>query len=594
MISRDKFEMPKFSAASNAGHQPTTEQVVSTLLMSFVERKVSPQTIADVVRAQVTENGILADSLNTATCNGIIEVVTSATSIGDCADLLFFIATHSQFPECLSSKAALGGLAYLLRRAQVYLNHSDALLRRQYLMATEGFSARVYKLIGQDSSDINHADRLRLINVVKTQDPSLVRLFSASDQLNKLRELLLAPVSRITAALSSVGAGGGKATTPDQIIQEISSTADHTLALKGVSAFKLSSQFGGHLWKLQNADACLSFLDDGALSSFQLSFFAEWFFDGLFREAVLNPAAEQGVLQLMRRIMTQKASDMSIVKGLVRSLQRDFSQVQVEFQNQTAAPSVLNKATAIVNQFFLSLLPAVEQNQQIFTRQFTPWALQLPVHPAETRIITRSQWQWLRTLTSQKWEEDLREPPNWVITNASRFAAHIFLMAPNFWLHDFALQLFEKLYVESLTPQFQTSKHHVEYVEFLVRALRKKSPFFASRPETLAALKALGVASPHEEQLLQLALTRAKINARSGGESLREHEFLLELSNHGVQSEHYGQNPISRTLNLMVRAARDSSRQPARARIPQPASSPASAGIQTLQRGSGFGPNQQS
>lgn len=591
MMNRDRLDLPKFTAASV--NPPSTEQVVSTLLMSFVERKVSPQTIADVVRAQVTENGIYADSLNAATCNGIIEVVTTASSVGDCTDLLFFIAGHSQFPTSLSPKAALGGLAYLLRRAQVYLNHSDALLRRQYLTATEGFGQHVYKLIEQDSSDVNHADRLRLINVFKTQDPALIRLFSASDQLNKLKELLLAPVSRITAALTGAsGQMAGRATAPDQIIQEISTTADHTLALKGVAAFKLSSQFGGHLWKLQNADACLTFLDDGAMSAFQLSFYTEWFFDGLFREAVLNPAAEQGVLQLMRRILTQKAADQSIVKGLVRSLQRDYSQVQVEFQNQTAAPSVLNKANAVVNQFFLSLLPAVEQNQQLYARQFTPWALQLPVHPAETRIITRSQWQWLRTLTTQKWEEDLREPPSWIISNSSRFAAHIFLMAPNFWLHDYAIQLFEKLYVESLTPQFQTSKHHVEYVEFLVRALRKKSPFFASRPETVAALKALGVASPHEEQLLQLALTRAKINARSGGESLKEHEFLLELSNHGVQSDHYGQNPISRTLNLMIRAARDSSRQPARARIPQPTVQAQST--TTTTRPNGFAPSGQS
>jgi len=568
-MSRDGIELHKFAAPNFA--TPTTEQVVSTLLMSFVERKVSPQTIADVVRAQVTENGISADSLNCATCNGIIEVVTTASSVGDCADLLFFLSNHPQFPGGLSPKASLGGLAYLLRRVQVYLNHSDALLRRQFLNSTEGFAQQVYKLLEQDSADINHADRLRLINVLKTNDPALARLFSASDQLSKLKDYLLAPVSRITTALGNAATLGSKGTSPDQIIQEISSTADHTLALKGVAAYKLSSQFGGHLWKLHNADACLAFLDDGAMSSFQLSFFTEWFFDGLFREAVLNPAAEQGVVQLMRRVLSHKASDMSIIKGLVRSLQRDYSQVQVEFQNQTAAPSVANKATILVNQFFINLLPAIEQNQQVYARQFTPWALQLPVHPPETRIVTRAQWQWLRTLTSQKWEEDLRDPPNWIVSNSSRFAAHIFLMAPNFWLHDYAIQLLEKLYVESLTPQFQVSKHHVEYVEFLVRALRKKSPFFASRPETLAALKALGVSSPHEEQLLQLALTRAKINVRSGADGAREHEFLIELASQGAQSEHYGQNPISRTLNLMMRAARDSSRQPAHARIPQPA-----------------------
>lgn len=566
-MNREAIELHKFSAGTISA--PTTEQVVSTLLMSFVERKVSPQTIADVVRAQVTENGILADSLNAATCNGIIEVVTSASSVGDCADLLFFISQHPKFPSALSPRAALGGLSYLLRRVQVYLNHTDVLLRRQYLHTTEGFALQVLKLLEQETTEVNHADRLRLINVLKTNDPALARLFSASDQLHKLKEHLLSPIHRITTALGNAATLAGKAVPPDHVIQEISTTADHTLALKGVAAFKLSSQFGGHLWKLHNADACLGFLNDGAMSSFQLSFFTEWFFDGLFREAVLNPSAEQGVLQLMRRVLSEKSGDMSVIKGLVRSLQRDFSLVQVEFQNQTAAPSVSNKANAIVNQFFLSLLPAIEQHQQLYARQFTPWALQLPVHPAETRIISRAQWQWLRTLTTQKWEEDLREPPNWIVTNASRFAAHIFLMAPNFWLHDYAIQLFEKLYVESLTPHFQTSKHHLEYVEFLVRSLRKKSPFFASRAETLAALKALGVASVHEEQLLQLALTRAKINARSGVDSAREHEFLLELSAHGVQSDHYGQNPIARTLNLMIRAARDSSRQPASARIPQ-------------------------
>lgn len=567
-MSREGIELPKFAATNNFA-APSTEQVVSTLLMSFVERKVSPQTIADVVRAQVTENGIHANALNAATCNGIIEVVTSASSVSDCTDLLFFIANHQNFPSGLSPKAALGGLGYLLRRGQVYLNHSDALLRRQFLNTTEGFAQQVLKLVQQDSQDVNHADRLRLINVLKANDPALIRLCSASDQLNKLKEHLLSPVSRITAALGGAATLSGKAVAPDQIIQEISTTADHTLALKGVSAFKLSSQFGGHLWKLHNSDACLAFLDDGAMSAFQLSFFTEWFFDGLFREAVLNPAAEQGVMQLMRRVVTQKSGDMSVMKGLVRSLQRDYSQVQVEFQNQSTGPSVNNKAALVVNQFFLCLMPAVEEHQQTYARQFTPWALQLPVHPAETRIFTRSQWQWLRTLTSQKWEEDLRDPPQWIVTNASRFAAHIFLMAPSFWLHDYAVQLFEKLYVESLTPQFQMSKHHLEYAEFLVRALRKKSPFFASRPETLAALKTLGVANPHEEQLLQLALTRSKINGRTASDSVREQEFLSELSTHGTQSDHFGQNPISRSLNLMIRAARDSARQPAHARIPQ-------------------------
>jgi len=57
--------------------------------------------------------------------------------------------------------------------------------------------------------------------------------------------------------------------------------------------------------------------------------------------------------------LTQKAGDMSVMKGLLRSLQRDYSQVQVEFQNQSTGPSVNNKAALVVNQFFLSLMPAV-------------------------------------------------------------------------------------------------------------------------------------------------------------------------------------------------------------------------------------------
>lgn len=565
-MNHDVFGMHNLSASNPAG--PTTEQVISTLLMSFVERKVSPQTIADVVRAQVTENGISPDSLNIPTCNGIIEVLTSASSIGDSTDLLFFISGHRQFPEGLSSKAALTGLAYLFRRVQVYLNHSDAFTRRLFLNTVEGFSQRVLHLLENGEDELNHADRLRLINVLKTNDPGLTRLATASQQVHKLKELLLAPVSRISAALGSAASLTGKAVSPDQVIQEISTTADHTLALKGVNAFKISSQFGGHLWKLQNYEVCLAFLDDVAMSAFQVSFFSEWFFDGLFREAALNPSAEQTVLQLMRRVVLSRQADMSVIKGLVRSLQRDVSQLHLEFQNQTSGPSINQKSNALVAQFFLCLLPAIEKNQQLYGRQFTAWALQLPVHPPETRIITRAQWQWLRTLSTKKWEEDLREPPAWIITHASRFAAQIFLMAPNFWLHDFALSLFEKLYVESLTPQFQFTRHHVDYVEYLIRALRKKSPFFASRPETLAALRALGVATAHEEQLLQLAITRAKISVRSGGDSGKENDFLNELANYGAQSEHYGQNQVSRTLNFMILAAKDSSRQPSHVRIP--------------------------
>jgi hypothetical protein len=569
MSSNDRLEMPNFSAHNVSS--PSTEQIVSTLLMSFVERKISPQTIADVVRAQVTENGIAADSLNPATCNGIIEVISTAPSVGDCADLLFFIAGHRQFPAFLSTKAALMGLTYLLRRAQIYLNHSDPVLRRQFLNASEGYATKVLQLVEQNSPDLSHADRLRLINILKTQDPALMRLYAASDQINRLKTLILVPANRMSPTSSALPpVSGHKSASPDQTIHDITTSTDHSLALKGVAAFKLSAQFGGHLWKIQNAEACLAFLDDGAMSDFQLSFFTEWFFDGLFREAALNPAAEQTVQQLMRRVLSQKAADVSIIKGLVRSLQRDFSQMHIEFQNQAAAPAIFNKANICIGHFFVSLLPTIEQHPQIYARQFAPWSQQLPVHPPETRIVTRSQWQWLRTLTSQTWEEDLREPPAWIITHASRFAANIFQIAPSFWLHDFAIQFFEKLYIESLTPLFQPSKHHVDYVEFLIRALRKKSPFFASRPETLAALKALGSSSLHEEQLLQLALTRVKINARSvSSESPKEHEFLLELAQRGVQSEHYGTNPVSRALNLMIRVSRESSKQPARSRVPK-------------------------
>ena len=541
--------------------QPPSEQLISKLLMSFVERRVNPQTIADVVRAQIYEARMDPSAVSISTANGIIEVITGSQNLSDSMDILFYVTRHPQFPAFLSYRAATTGLGYALVRCSAFLNHPETNVRRSYLTLVECFSQRVIELFTNSTKDIHAADARRLLNIFKSGDASLSRLCAASGQLARL-EKVLAQTPMVKASISA-NASALSAQSALDVLEQITSLPDHALALKGVQHFKLPLAQMKEGWKLHNTPVCLAKLDDATLTPFQVSFLCEWFFEAQLRDCVGQPDLQNLFLANLSQLMTHKGKDISVLKGVLRALQRDLCLAAVEFGSPLEMNSAYQKMLLLAQTFTVNLIQIVESNIALYTRHFAPWTLQIPVHPPESRLLTRPHWQWVRTLAGNVFEEDLRDAPAWVVKNSSRFTAQLFQIAPSFWLHDFCHSLVERLQVEASAPQFVLSRQHFDYVEFLVRAARKKSPLFASRAETLVALRLLGRLQVQEEQQLALAETRLKMMPRHPQSKNRDADFLMELVAAHGNVESLGPTTLARALGILLRIAREAAKQPA-------------------------------
>lgn len=540
-----------------------TEVLLSQLLLSFVERRVNPQTIADVVRAQIHEARVSPNVLSHATRNGILEVLTTSMSTSlstsDCLDIVLWCAGHSQFPHGLSARACVGSLTLLLRRANTLLAAPEQSARKDFLRVVEGFSQA---LLVHLQGPLDAGERLRVINLFKGMDSQSSRLCAALPALGEVRTNALQAMQssrKQPAAGDSRGAhpsAGGHAPTPQEVLQAIASESDHVLALKGTAHYRLPLAAQKDAWRMRNISTLLTLLCDPTLSEFQTGFLVEWFFDGAAREASLDESRAQIFKQGLADLFAQQGHTPAAIKGLLRALQRDLCMVALDHTAPCTDAPAFQRALTKAWWVFPHLLSVAERDCPAFARDIAQWALQLPVAPAEARLFTRTHWQWLRVLATREWEEDLRAPPLWVQASADVHGAHIFNMAPHSWLHTHGHLIVERLHAEALSARFVLGRHHFDYVEFLIRAMRKKSPVFASRPETLVALKTLKRLQVHEEQQLQLAETRARMSTRRS----TENEFFLDLISGASRVDALASTPVAKALAILGKVLAPSSR----------------------------------
>ncbi|MCA2959856.1 MAG: hypothetical protein IOD12_06350 [Silvanigrellales bacterium] len=535
-----------------------SEVLLSQLLLSFVERRVNPQTIADVVRAQIHEAKISPNALSCATRNGILEVLTTnvATSLSsaDCLDIVLWTARHTDFPVGLSARACIGSLSLLLRRAGSHLASSENGARREFLRVVEGVAQG---LLVHLQGNLDPHERLRAINVFKGADAHAARLCAALPALGEARDACLRGMHAATkqGALgglqgrSAQGVHGGLAPTPQDILATIVGESDHVLALKGTSHYRLPLAAQKEAWRMRNVNTLLTLLSDPGLSEFQIGFLVEWFFDGAARDAALDETRAHAYKQGLQDLFAQQSQTPAAVKGLLRAVQRDLSLVALDHASPCTEAPAYQRALTKASWVLPHLLTLAERDGPSFARDIAQWALQLPVAPAESRLFTRAHWQWIRVLATREWEEDLRAPPPWVQASADAHGAQIFSMAPHSWLHAHGYLIVERLHAEALSSRFVLGRHHYDYVEFLVRTLRKKSPAFASRPETLIALKLLKRLQVHEEHQLQLAETRARMSTRRSADN----EFFLDLVSGAQRVETLASTPVARALAILCK-----------------------------------------
>jgi hypothetical protein len=260
----------------------------------------------------------------------------------------------------------------------------------------------------------------------------------------------------------------------------------------------------------------------------------------------------------MKTVVEACGEDDAVLKGLLRALQRDLSLTAIELNVSDGHNPQFTALLQRANHLHTLLLSVASRNFENFTKNFANWAIQMPVHPEGARLFHRTNWQWIRVLTTKQWEDDLRSIPQWVLPLTNRFAASIFSIAPSFWLQENAHILLERLHQESVQSSFTATQQHIDYIEYLCRTLRKKSPAFAARAELLLALRLINRATSQEESQLALLETRYKLLAKTNDRSLAasEKQFWVGVFNSENCIERFGATPLSRALHVLLYTTR--------------------------------------
>lgn len=535
------------AAGALAPDTSQADQVLGKLIMGFVERRVSPQTIADVVLAQISEEDNLPGDLSAATCNGVLEALSSSSTISGIQEIIIFLSRRDDFPRFLSPSAAMGSLCALLLNPVLNDAPSDARFRNMLRILDALGKHNVEILAHYKGSPALKPARMRLTNALKSAHHLISRSEQACPNLMVLRQVLLKGIEPTTDLL-----GPATLSSVQNVIAAIVNTPDHVLAHHTPRDYRSSSLAGDECTKLDSLDAVIKNLSNGSASRFQCSFLVEWIFAGCLRQACLDGTAETSLTQAIDLIIANAPQRIDVCKGVIRALQKDLSLLHSDFGTVQGAKDRLDHAQQIASHIFHALWTQKVYSWRWIAQELLPWALQLPCYPTESRLVTRGQVEWLQIMETHEWSEGVTEPPSWIVRDASRTSASVFQIAPGQWLQLFAEPFVEALHRESTSLGFVLTSAHIDFVEYLVRTLRRKSPLFASEAETLICLQVLGRARLCEQNQMKLAVTRLRLQSSGGAAQREQTRFLLGLLTQPQQIEALGPNPIARALALLA------------------------------------------
>lgn len=548
---RSQFQM--------SAEQQSTDGIVSHMLMGFVERKISPQTIADVLRAQIFESHVPSHLLNTATCNGILEAVTHANSTEDCSDLVFYLATHPQFPEFLSFKAASGSLRALLRYLQKNIQN-DLQNPIKIDKIIENLSEKILSFF-HERKQVDLDDKTSLTVLIKTTNPTLARLMRNSPHFQQLRFMLMSPNDYINdTAIATVRP------EPLEMINIILKTSDDHLLRNGTFYYKTNPTNKGTSGRIKHLNTVLDIFKSNKVSEYKIGFTIEWLFEKALVEAILHEESHENYIFSIKCAAENSSSQIQIMRGLIRAIQKDFSFLASHPMQkmQENKPNLLEKATLLSQNIFPILVISAEKDNNFVSKYIANWAVEMPLQNEESRFFKRFHWRWIRTLAAHIWDASLREPPTWVIEGGSNYCATIFQTAPALWLQEYSFALLERVYRETLQDNFEPATPHYDYVEYLARSMRKKSPFFASRTESLYALHLLSRLTRTEA--LQYASAEARFQTQLSNAPFQQEvssEFALwkEIILNPNIEDNLGNNPVTRSLAVLARLAKETSKK---------------------------------
>lgn len=566
--------------------------IVSHMLMGFVERKISPQTIADVLRAQIFESQIPINHLNRDTCCGILEAITHANSTKECCDLVLYLSTHPSFPQELSFKAAVGALCVLLRygqnKVQEYKKFTELsnpksncndsyeqdffsldIFNDSYKEASH-FLKNAKKIdtliedlslyildIFQTKPHLVYSDvKENLIQFIKNTNPDFTKILQQCVHFQHLRFTILTKTKD-----SFGGEVTGVLPRPVDMISLLLKTSDEHLLRNGIAYYKTEPLEKNSSGRIKYLKSIIESLQTISFSDVKNAFFMEWVFENALNEAIENENITYEFVNAIKYVMENFGTQCSYVKGLLKAIQNSYSSL-----GNFNKSSSLEKANHLLSSIFLNLVTLGEKDLNYVSKNIANWALELPIPNEQYRFFQKNHWRWIRSLSAKIWDASLREPPSWVVEAGSVYCASIFHAAPALWLQEYAVSLIERVYHEIQVERFQPTNEHFNYVEYLLRCIRKKSPFFASRTESLVALHFLSRLTQTEISHFANAKSRFQslLPSYSASQIQNSPEFLLWkklLENEEEFKQSLGNNPVTQALAILMKLSEETARK---------------------------------
>ncbi|MES2616224.1 MAG: hypothetical protein V4591_12520 [Bdellovibrionota bacterium] len=544
---KDLRDVGHFSA-----EQQSTDGIVSHMLMGFVERKISPQTIADALRAQIFESQIPIGLLNGATCNGILEAVTLANSTEDCTDLVLYFSTHPNFPHCLSFKAAVGALCVLLRDLQkTHLLNKDNM--ESYSEGIEKLSEYILNIFHTSAHLIDFELEKNLLSIIQNISLEVAKTLQNNVHFQHLRFMLVSKSS------DGVDVKGFLPKAYDMIALLLK-TPEEQLLRNGVDYYKTEQSDKNYRGRIKYLKSIVESLQISSFSEAKKTFLVEWIFDRALLEAAVSENTNEYTLSL-KYCMENFSHESYMFKGLLKSIQKDFS--ALEHMNDE---KIFEKCEKLGSLVFPYLVTKAEKDLNYILKQVINWILEMPVSNEQFRFFKKHHWRWIRSLSAKTWDASLREPPAWVVTAGSVYCASIFHSAPALWLQEYSVALIERVYQESLAERFEATTDHFNYVEYLIRCARKKSPFFASRTESLFALYLMSRMT--QSETLQFANAKVRFQTLFSNYTPTQiqisQEFVMWkqiLDNEEKFKNQLGNNPVTRALAILTTLSQETAKK---------------------------------
>lgn len=565
------------------------DALLSHLVMGFVERRVAPQTISDIILAQVNESGAAPEDFQAATLNGVLESIAGSNAVSGLQEIVALLARRPDFPEFLSPVSAVAALAALLTQPLRGIQPGDGRFEH-FCHILDQLALRATVSLAKSNPNAVKVAKMRLVNAFKSAAGLVTALAQYCPQLIILRQALLKPVGPAPQF------SRGELADVPAVLAAIRALPDSVLVHKTPSDFRTAVEAGETLSKLRHLDIVVAALSPAAGSDtqsrsrsattleewtpFKRSFVVEWLLSGCLREVVLSAASRSLLGDALRGLLSRTNMHLDVLKGCLRALQKDLCGIVLPealahqpVRSNMPSSTERNTYLQLASSLFFGALYDPQQasgSANVWDRlatDFLPWAMQLPCDPPECRIVTRLQMSWLRIMETREWVEGLSQPPQWIFEKANQNAALIFQIAPGHWLQAHAAFFVDVLWQESLHSEFQPGNAHRDYVEYLIRCMRKKSPLFASEVELLICLHSLGRAQPSEQAQIALAHTRLKMTDQPLRPLSDEARTTLEVLEDGQQKAALGPHPVAQALALLLRACRNVESKSARLHI---------------------------